>query len=163
MKKHDQECCPPFDVQKWDKKTFNWEKEHFIKDTIGTFFHYPFPPIVRKKITKLRAIALHAQATIHDKSEGLILLYDPSPFLSEIHYRVMREVEGADNSEFSGTFVTRVFDGPYKEIPRFMHQMKRYLTERNLTAEKYFIHYAYCPDCAKAHGHNYMVFFAQVQ
>jgi len=42
MKIQDQECCPEFHVEKWDKKTFTWDQKLFIKETIPTFFHMPF-------------------------------------------------------------------------------------------------------------------------
>ncbi|MBN2395742.1 MAG: hypothetical protein JXC36_04675 [Candidatus Atribacteria bacterium] len=43
MNTEDKECCPEFNPEKWDKKTFNWEDKQFIKETIPTFFHMPFP------------------------------------------------------------------------------------------------------------------------
>jgi len=38
MEEQNQECCPKFEVQKWDKKTFIWENKRFIKETMSTFF-----------------------------------------------------------------------------------------------------------------------------
>ena len=31
MKEHNQECCPKFEIEKWDKKTFNWENKDVYK------------------------------------------------------------------------------------------------------------------------------------
>ena len=40
--------------------------------------------------------------------------------------------------------------------------MDDYLSKQNEKSEKYFVHYAYCPECSKKFGHNYMILFAKV-
>ena len=92
----------------------------------------------------------------------LILFRDPSAFKSEIYYSVTKEVDGANNTVISGSFVTGVFDGPYNNIPRYIKEMEKYLKEREQIAKDYYVHYAYCPKCAKETGHNYMILFALV-
>lgn len=162
MEKQDQECCPEFDVQKWDKKTFHWKDKLFIKETMPTLFHIPFPPTIGKKTMRMHGLAVNANATIPDKTDALILFRDPSAFKSEIYYAVTKEVDGANNTSVSGTFEAGVFDGPYNAVPRFLKQMDLYLKEKGQTAKDYYVHYAYCPKCAKEKGHNYMILFAQV-
>jgi hypothetical protein len=162
METHNPECCPVFDVEKWDKKTINWENKLFLIETIRTFFHIPFPPSIGKKVMKMHSLAQNTGAAIPDKTEALILFRDPTAFKSEIYYAVTKEVEGANNTTISGTFVARVFDGPYNSIPGFIKEMDKYLKENNLTASDYYVHYAFCPKCAKERGHNYMILFARV-
>jgi hypothetical protein len=162
MKAQNKECCPKFEIEKWDKKTFNWNNKLFIKETISTFFHIPFPPMIGKKVMRMHALAEKADATIPDKTDALILFRDPSAFKSEIYYAVTKEVDGANNSAISGSFVAGVFDGPYNSIPRFIKEMDKYLREREQIAKDNYVHYAYCPKCAKETGHNYMILFALV-
>ena len=57
-----EECCPKFNPKKWDKKTLNWKNKKFIKETIPTLFHIPFPPMIGKKITKMYNLAMDAKA-----------------------------------------------------------------------------------------------------
>lgn len=156
------ECCPEFDVSKWDKKREVWENRMFIKETMPTLFHMPFPPTIGKKITRMYKLVDKADAHLPDKSDTLILFRDPSAFRSEIYYSVSKQVADAQNSEISGTFVSRVFDGKYNEIPKFIKEMDRYLNESGESAKDYYIHYAYCPLCAKKYGHNYVTLFAKV-
>ena len=162
MKTQNQPCCPEFDVVKWDKKTFDWKDKLFIKETIPTLFHIPFPPMIGKKTMKMHGMAEKAGATIPDLSDALILFRDPTAFKSEIYYAVTKEVDGANNTNVSGTFMARVFDGPYNAIPRFMKEMEEYLKENGRQAQDYYVHYAYCPKCARESGHNYMILFAKV-
>ncbi len=162
MKTQNQECCPEFNKEKWDKKSFEWQDKLFIKETISTLFHIPFPPSIGKKITKMYQMVEKSGASIPDKSEGLILFRDPSAYKSEIYYAVSKTVEGADNTSITGSFIAGVFDGVYNNVPKYIKEMDKYLKEKGLTANDYYVHYAYCPKCAKERGHNYMILFAEI-
>lgn len=156
------ECCPFFIPEKWDKKTFTWDKKLFIKELFPTFFHIPFPPIIGKKMNKMYQLVEKSSAEILDKTDALVLFHDLTAFRSEIYYSVTKEVEGANNTKLSGTFTARVFDGAYNSVPKFMKKMNRYLAEQGKVANDYYIHYAYCPRCAKKYGNNYMILFAEL-
>jgi len=162
MKTQDQECCPEFSVEKWDKKSVKWENKLFLIESMPTLFHIPFPQMIGKKVMKMHTLAQNAEATIPEKSEALILFRDPSAFRSEIYYAVTKEVVGANNTTISGSFVAGVFDGPYNSIPKYIKEMGDYLKEKGQEARDYYVHYAYCPKCAKERGHNYMILFALV-
>lgn len=159
---NNQECCPEFKPERWDGKSWDWENKPFIKEKIHTFFHIPFPPSIGNKITKMFSKATDAQAVSEDKSETLILFTDPTPFRSEILLSVTKQVPDSDNVGLSGKFESRVFDGGYNAIPKFMKEMDSHLAEAGKLSKKYLVHYAYCPKCAKKYGHNYLVLFAQV-
>jgi len=153
------ECCPEFNPDKWDEKTNVWGEKSFIKETIPTLFHIPFPPTIGKKIAKMYDLAVQAKAEPEDKQDWLVLFHDPTPFKSEMFMSVTQDVPKANNVKISGTFISKVFDGPYNSVPKFIKEMNAYLKKE---AKDYYIHYAYCPKCAKKHGHNYMVLFAEV-
>ena len=57
MDNQSEECCPLFDVEKWDKKTFKWEDKLFIKETMPTLFHIPFPSMIGKKLMRMHSMA----------------------------------------------------------------------------------------------------------
>jgi len=157
-----QECCPKFEPAKWDGKTFVWENKPFIKETLPTFFHLPFPPTIGKKITKLCDASQRAQTMGDDPAEVLILFRDPSAFKSEIYLSVTGPVPEVENVNLSGTFIAKVFAGGYNAVPKFIKEMNVYLAAQGKTAKDYYIHYAYCPKCAKKYGNNYMILFARV-
>jgi hypothetical protein len=162
MKTQDQECCPEFKVEKWDNKTLTWDQKLFIKESIPTLFHMPFPPMIGKKMRKMCDLAERADADIPDLSDALVLFNDPSAFRSEIYYSVTKDVAGAKNTSISGTFEAKVFDGPYNAIPKYIKEMEGHLADKGKDADDYYVHYAYCPNCAKKFGHNYMILFAKV-
>lgn len=161
MNNQNSECCPEFHPEIWDKKTHNWNTKRFIKESIPTFFHIPYPPMIGKKIGKMWTLVEKAGAA-GAKDEVLILFRNPSAFKSEIYISVTGNVPDADNVGISGEFVSRVFDGGYNAVPKFIKAMDEYLAETGKKAKDYYVHYAYCPKCAKKTGHNYMILFARV-
>lgn len=162
MQTENKECCPQFNPDKWDGKTFNWVNKPFIKESMCTFFHIPFPATIGKKATRMFNLAETQGKIESDKDSVLLLFHDPSAFKSELYLSVATGVEGAENIQISGTFAARVFSGPYKMVPRFMNQMKSELAANGQKALDFYIHYAYCPECAKKYGNNFMILFARV-
>ena len=161
-KKTDTQCCVKFNPEKWDNKIFEWDNKIFIEESIPTFFHIPFPPMIWKKITKMWELAKEANAMPKNDEDCLVLFYDPHPFKSELYMTVTKDVPNAQNKTISWTFQAKVFDWPYNAIPKFMKQMDEILKSENKKALKYYIHYAYCPGCSKKYWHNYMILFAWI-
>lgn len=165
MNNKSNQCCPEFKPEKWDKRTIKWSNKQFIKESIPTLFHIPFPPMIGKKITKMMNLATDAEKMDSKKDEILILFQDPSAFKSNIYISVTGNVPGANNIKISGSFITKVYDGPYNAIPKFVKDMNMYLEKEGRKVPKddeYYVHYAYCPKCEKKYGHNYMILFAKV-
>lgn len=162
MENKNEECCPKFEPAKWNQKTFTWDNKLFLKETIPTFFHIPFPSMIGKKMKIMHELTNKAQAHIPDLTDALVLFHDPSAFKSEIFYSVTKEVEGANNTFLSGEFFAGVFEGPYNSVPKHINEMNKQLAEQNKKAKDYYIHYAYCPKCAKKYGQNYMILFARL-
>ena len=97
-----------------------------------------------------------------EKKDFLLLAHDPSPWKSELYMNVTKEVPGAENVKLNGTFITKVFDGPYSNVPKYMKEMENYVTSQGKKTKKHYFYYTYCPKCAKKYGHNYIVDFAEV-
>ena len=156
------QCCPEFNPEKWDKRTISWNNKKFIKDSLPTIFHMPLPSMIGKRITRMWKAVEKAEAAAPNKEDTLILFHDPSAFKSEIYVSVEKDVQTENNILISGNFVSRVFDGGYNAIPKFVKIMDEYLAEIGRKAKDYYVHYAYCPGCAKKFGHNYIILFAEV-
>jgi hypothetical protein len=58
--------------------------------------------------------------------------------------------------------MSKVFDGPYKNVPKFMLEMEDYTIAERKKVEKYYLYYAYCPKCARKYGHNFIVILAKL-
>jgi hypothetical protein len=63
----------------------------------------------------------------------------------------------------SGTFLTKVFEGPYQNAGKWAQEMIKFVESRGQTFKKLYFSYTTCPKCAKAYGKNYVVLFAQIK
>ncbi len=154
-------CCPEFDTSLWDTKKHVWSNKLFLKDSVPEFFHIPLPGTYGKVIPRLWKKATDAGA-VPNVSDFLLLAHDPTPFKGELLLHVTHEIPGEEHVKLSGTFISKVFDGPYSGVPTYMREMDRYLASQSMKAKKYYFYYAYCPKCAKKYGHNYIVALAEV-
>lgn len=159
VKEH--ECCPVFDPAPWDNKTHNWVEKPFIRDYLPQFFHMPLPSMMGKVIGRMWKKAQDAGAAPEMK-DFLLLAYDPSPWKSELYLNVIKEVPGAENVKLTGTFISKVFDGPYNHVPKYIKELDSYLAGQGKKAIKYYFYYTTCPKCAKKYKHNFIVAFAEV-
>ena len=155
-------CCPKFDPEPWNEKIHTWKDKTFIKDSVRQIFHKPRPSSIQKSIRRMWQKAQDAKATPEIK-DFLLLATDPSPWKSELYMTVTKKVPEAENVKLSGTFLSKVFDGPYHAVPKWIKEMEKYVSLKDKITKKYFIYFTTCPKCAKKYGHNYAVAFAQVE
>ena len=158
---HDQECCPVFDPAPWDHKTHDWIDKPFIMKAIPQFLHIPLPFTYARTLGSMWKSAKDSGSAPEIK-DFLLLAYDPSPWKSELYMSVTKEVPGSNNVKLTGTFISKVFDGPFNHIPKYLKEFQGYLEQINKTAKKYYFYYTTCPKCAKKYGHNYIVAFAEI-
>lgn len=153
-------CCLPLNTKLWDEKIHIWKDKLFLQDNVFQIMHIPVN--MSSVITRMCNKIEEAKAMPNPK-EFLMLCYDPSPWKSEIHMTVTKEVPNEKMVRLSGVFVSKVFDGPYHHVPKWIKKMDEYLSTHKQKALKYYFHYAYCPKCAKEYKHNYCIAFAQVK
>jgi hypothetical protein len=150
-------CCPPFDPAPWQEKEVVWNNKLFVKDSVKNFFHIPLD--FGKKVVKNMALIEKAGA----KSPYQLMLTDEkSMWSSDIYIDVAKDVPGAQMTTLSGTFLTKVFEGPYQNAGKWAKEMVEYVSGKGKKIEKLYFSYTTCPKCAKAYGKNYVVLFAKV-
>lgn len=121
--------CSKFNPKLWDEKTHHWKDKLFIKDAIPQLFHMPFPPMIGRMIHRQWQKAQDAGAAPEIK-DFLWLACDPSPWKSEHYIHVTKKVPNANNVKLSGTFISKVFDGPYNAVPKWVKEMDEYLAKK---------------------------------
>ena len=155
-------CCPKFDKTPWDEKTHNWDNKLFIKDSVKQLFHKPLQNSMKKTIGGMWQKVQDAKADPEIK-DFLLLATDPSPWKSELYMSVTKEVAGAENVKLTGTYLSKVFDGPYNAVPKWIKEMEKYVASEGKKVKKHYIYFTTCPKCAKIYGHNYAVAFTEVE
>jgi len=150
-------CCPRFEPGPWDQKEVTFKDKLFIKDHVTSFFHIPLnfgKVMVRNMERIVRAGAL--------AEKPLMLVDENSLWGADIYIAVSKAVPGAEMARISGTFLTKVFEGPYKNIRNWVKEMMDYVASKGKQLQKLYFFYTTCPKCAKFYGKNYTVLLAQV-
>lgn len=151
-------CCDPFDPKPWDEKEVVWKEKIFVWDHVTNFLHIPLN--INSVMTKNTALIDKAGA----KSKEQIMITDEkSLWGSDIYIAVTKNVPGARMTTLSGTFLTKVFEGPYQNVGKWAEEMKQYVEGKNKQILKLYFSYTTCPKCAKVYGKNYVVLFAQIK
>ena len=150
-------CCPRFNPEPWDEKEITWQDNLFIKDHVRSFLHIPlgFGKVMTKNMEMIEAADALAP-------EPLMLSDENSLWGSDVYIAVSKEVPQAENVRISGTFLTKVFEGPYKNIGKWVKEMKTYGKAKSSGVKKMYFFYTTCPKCAKFYGKNYTVILAEV-
>ena len=150
-------CCPRFDPEPWDQKEVTLEDKMFVKDHVCCFLHIPlnFGKVMVKNMERIDKAGALA-------SEPLMLSDDKSLWRSDIYIAVSKEMPGAETVKVPGTFLTKVFEGPYKNAGKWAKEMKAYVKSKDKEIKRLYFFYTTCPKCAKFYGKNYTVLLAQV-
>lgn len=150
-------CCEPFDPKPWENKQIVWKDKLFVKDHVTSFLHIPLN--MGAKITKNMELIEKANA----KAKYQLMLTDENSLWgSDIYIDVAKSVPGAEMATLSGTFLTKVFEGPYQNVGTWAEEMKTYVAKKGKTLKKLYFSYTTCPKCAKTYGKNYVILFAQI-
>jgi hypothetical protein len=94
--------------------------------------------------------------------ETVVLSDENSLWGADVYIHVSKEVPNADNVTISGTFLSKVFEGPYQHVHKWIEETKTFVSSRGRDLKKLYCYYTTCPKCAKKYGKNYVVILAQV-
>jgi len=150
-------CCPRFHPELWDEQEITWMNKKFVKDRVRSFLHVPlnFGSVMIRNMGLIEA----ADA----KPEEVIVLADENSLWgADVYIDVAKDVPNARMATISGTFLTKVFEGPYKNIKTWIGEMTDYVKSQGQEVKKFYFYYTTCPKCAKKYGKNYVVLLAQV-
>ena len=152
MKNKSEECCPEFNPEPWDGKTFEWNDKRFIKDRALTLFYMPinFGRVMKRFDEKVK----RAGAEIPDY---LCLSDHTSKWNMDVYVAVDREIPDAENTTISGKFLSKVYEGPYKDAGKWSMDFENLAKSKGLDINKWYMWYTTCPKCAKKYEKNYVV------
>jgi hypothetical protein len=150
-------CCPKFNPKPWDNKVFTWKNKRFIKGKVFTLFFIPlnFGGVMTSLMSKIDASKA--------KTNSLCLSDHSSLFNMSIYVDVDREIKGAENVKLSGTFLSKVYEGDYKDTDKWCKDYEEYAKKKDYSIKKWYMWYTTCPACAKKYGKNYTVIINEVE
>ena len=150
-------CCPKFNPEPWDEKEVTFKDRLFVKDHVRSFFHIPlnFGKVMVRNMEKIQQAGALAP-------EPLMLSDEKSLWGSDIYIAVTKDIPDSQMIRISGTFLTKVFEGPYKNDGKWAQEMTAYVKTKAKEIRKMYFFYTTCPKCAEFYGKNYTVILAQV-
>jgi hypothetical protein len=151
-------CCPRFDPAQVQEGEVQWQDKLFVAEHVTSLFHIPL-----NMAWKVR----HATGQIHaagaePTSRPLFLGEEVSPFRSNIYIEATHYVPESEMMRLSGTFLVKVFEGPFRESRKWMAEMGELAASRGGRIERLFYGFTTCPKCASAYGENYIVMYAKL-
>lgn len=151
-------CCPRFEPAAWEGREFQWTDKLFVKDKVRCLWYIPlgFGRVVTRLMEKISA------ADAFTPDPPLSLSDHTSKWNMDLYIEVARPVEGTELARLSGTYLAKVFEGPFKETGHWCNQMAEWVQARGKKIQKLFMYYTTCPKCARHYGKNYVVILAQV-
>lgn len=152
-------CCPVPNVKEWDKRKVTFKDKHFIRMYTKSFMYVPLN--MAKIMTELSEAAQKSGFAM-PVQDAMILSREISPWKAEQLYAVIQPVEDADNVTLNGIFLSRVFEGPYKDAGKWHKTLIEYAKEQGYDAKNIYFFYTTCPKCAKHYGNNYIVGLVEV-
>jgi hypothetical protein len=158
MDEENTECCPKFNPKPWNEKIFEWKNKRFIKDKVFTLFYIPinFGSSMTKSVKRIE----DAGGKMLD---GMVLSEHTSKWNMNLNLAVDKKIVGAENVILSGKFVSKVYEGSFKNTGVWMKDFETYIKTKKMTTEKMYYWYTTCPKCAQKYGNNYVVIIGEVK
>jgi hypothetical protein len=150
-------CCKRFNPKPWQDREVKLKDKLFLKDSVKSFLHIPlnFGAIMKKDMEKIAAVKALPEMP-------MMLSDEKSPWGSDIYIAVSKDVPDSNMVKLSGSFLTKVFEGSYKDMGKWVKEMQAYVASKGKKTEKLYFFYTTCPKCAKYYGKNYTVILAKI-
>jgi hypothetical protein len=151
------ECCPRFDPAPWDAKEITWKEKLFLQTRVRSVLYMPlnFGAVMNRSMATIEAAGANAD-------EVVILSDDSSPWGANVYIAISKEIPGARTTTLSGTFLAKVFEGPYRNMRNWIRETESFVKSKGKAIRKRYFFYTTCPKCAKKYGKNYVVILAQL-
>jgi len=158
MEKDESICCQKFEPEPWDKKEFTWENKRFIKGSVFTFFFMPvnFGGVITKMMKKIDQAGAKSV-------DDMGLSDHTSNWNMDLYLAVDQEIPGAKNITLSGKYLSKVYEGDFRNTKKWCDDFEAYGRELNYKVKKWYMWYTTFPKCAKKYGKNYVVIISEIE
>ncbi|RZW12594.1 MAG: hypothetical protein EX266_00705 [Rhodobacteraceae bacterium] len=151
-------CCPRFNPVGWDGQELHFKDKRFLRAVTLSAMHIP----LNMGKTFARVDTHVEDSGGWDDEDMIVLSRDLSAFKAEHFFAVPRSIPDEEMVTLSGDFVTKVFEGPYRDASEWLDDMREVVRENGGLPGKVYFFYTTCPKCAKHYGKNYVVGVAEI-
>lgn len=151
------ECCPKFDPTPWQEKEVTFKDKLCLMTHVKSFLHMPlnFGPVMKKAMDAVFANSAQPK-------QSFMMTDEKSLWGSDVYIEVSKDVPGFEMTKISGNYLTKVFEGEFKNIGLWIKEMQEFVKSRGKEMKKIYFYYTTCPACAKKFGKNYVVILAEI-
>ena len=151
-------CCPRFQPEGWEGQDLHFQDKRFLRATTLSAMHIPL---------NMGRVFGRVQAAIEQQGAALdsgyfVMTLESSPWGAEHYFAVARDVEGEQMISLTGDYMTKVFEGPFRDAGKWHEAMLDAAREAGKEPGKVYFFYTTCPKCAKVYGQNYVVGLVEV-
>lgn len=143
-------CCPRFDPTGWEARELHFRDKRFVRAVTRSVIHMP----LNMRGVFVRTLKAIEDAGAQSDDDFIVLSRDRSAWSAEHFFSVGSDVPGQEMTRMTGNFTTKVFEGPYRDMPKWFADLAD-------VGEPVYFFYTTCPKCAKYYGKNYVVGVAQ--
>ncbi|SMX40762.1 hydrolase [Maliponia aquimaris] len=151
-------CCPRFNPQGWDGQQLRFRDKPFVRADTMALMHLPvnMGRVFSRVLTHMQA------AGTFDTDNYIVLSRDTSPWHAQHLFAAASPVPDEAMTTLSGDFVTKVFEGPYRDVRKWHAAMQEAVRAKGRQPGDVWFFYTTCPKCAKAYGKNHVVGVAEM-
>lgn len=153
----EKECCPKFDPAPWQERQMALDGKKFVQDRVRSFLRIPlnFGAVMARNMAAIQAAGA-------EPPNMLVLSDENSLWGADVYLEVSKDVPGLRMATISGIFLAQAYEGPYRDIPKWIADLKRRIADKGKTLRRQLFFYTTCPKCARKYGRNYVVLFGQI-
>ena len=152
-------CCPRFKTEGWDEQELHFKDKLFVKVKTRSIFHIP----INMGSVYPATFSAIEKADAKSEDEFVVLSHDPSAWTGEHYFSVLKDVPGQEMVRLTGDYLTKVYEGPYKNAPKWEKEMEAFVESKGKKVKKTYFFYTTCPKCLKFYGKNYIVAISEIQ
>jgi hypothetical protein len=153
------ECCVWVDKAKWDKKEHVWKDKPFYVKHYRSLFYMPIGmgKAVNTSMPMLKKRGLFAG------KEALFMCRNEGMWGGDLYLELSKKAADLPVETISGKLFSMYFETKsYKDVGKFMKEIKAYCKGKGWKPLEYMSYYATCPDCAKKFGKMQIILFARL-
>jgi len=151
-------CCPRFKPEGWDDQELHFRDKLFVRATTKSEHYVPIDmgPVFQSTFAAIE------EAGAYDDRDFIVLSRDISPSEAEHYFAVSKAVPEREMVRWSGDYLTKVFEGPFQDLPKWEEEVLAAVRSRRRDMGKNYYFYTTCPKCAEVYGKNYVVAVAEL-
>ena len=102
--------------------------------------HLNFGQVMVRNMEKIQKAGASAKDVI-------VLSGEDSMWGSDLYIAVEKDFPGSEVLKISGIFLTKVFEGPYKDMGKWIREMNSFVTLKGKTAKKMYFFWLFAVSC----------------